>query len=82
MVCWYQVGSPAENTSLQCRISFLLVAVSFSFSCRAQQSPTVQTAIIKIPDYETLIILHSAHPLQKKAHISRQKKINARISGC
>lgn len=83
--CWYRVGSPAENTSLQCRISFLLAAVSFPSSCRGRQSPTVQTAVIKIPDYEKLLILCSTHPLQKKAkHIQVKKKklesANATIS--
>ncbi|PKU45448.1 hypothetical protein llap_4240 [Limosa lapponica baueri] len=37
----------------------------------AQQSPTAQTAIIKIPGYETLLIFRSAYPLQKKAVLSR-----------
>jgi len=61
------------RTLLQCSVSLLLAAVSFSFSCRAQQSLTLQMAIIKIPDHETLLTLHPTHPhpLQKKADISR-----------
>lgn len=79
---WRQLWLPAENTSPQFRISFLLAAVSFPSSCRGKQSPTVQTVIIKIPDYEHWLIRRSANPLQKKAKHIQIKKINIRSSEC